>query len=223
MNRQPSIVQVVANEAIALAEVLFQNLAQVELPVSPRNELFLAAMMTSLNHFDAVARLAQQGNLISAHALLRPEWEAFVRGLWLKFGATDQEIQDVSGGQDFEFPKIDALMDVVPNDMKAVLKDHKERNWSRLCDYTHTGMISLRRWSNAGSFEPQYPVEQTVVELLRAGEYGAHAATCVAALAADEAMAQRFRRCLHRFLNSAVVDQAANAAPNQKQGTPGDT
>jgi hypothetical protein len=216
-------VKAVADVAMVLVQDLFRGLPQINIEVSPRNRVVLAEFNASIEFFDGFMRLSQELRLTAAQALLRPQWEAFVRGLWLRFGATDQQIQDASGGQDFNFPRMEALIDVVPDGIQALLRDHKDRNWRRYCDYTHTGPISLSRWSSPDCFEPHFPLEETLLDLRQACVYGVHAPRCVGWMGAHEAMAHHFDECLHRFLSSAVVDQAANAAPNQEQGTPGQT
>lgn len=78
----------------------------------------------------------------SAFALLRPTFEAFVRGLWLRHCATDSEIADFAN--DDEIEKIDKLLQEIESkdgyDV-GVLSYIKKSAWSAMCSYTHGGIF----------------------------------------------------------------------------------
>ncbi len=77
----------------------------------------------------------------SALALMRPTIEAYVRGSWLLYAATDDELHKAGNDQfanDF-FGKIVADLEQPGRFDHGALSHLKGDTWKRLCSYTHTG------------------------------------------------------------------------------------
>lgn len=80
----------------------------------------------------------------SALAMLRPMFEAYVRGRWLLYAAADAAVDDA--GRD-KFPRDFGLLlrdlQTVDTALGPFLAKMKEANWSALCSFTHTGYLQI--------------------------------------------------------------------------------
>lgn len=113
------------------------------LPHDKRTQLASACWHVAVEHAQAIVLLGHAELYGSARALIRPLLEAYVRGLWLRLAATDDQVDDA--GQDRfpnDFGRLIADVEgtgTVPAGGLGVLK----ANWKRLCSLTHTGYQQL--------------------------------------------------------------------------------
>jgi hypothetical protein len=111
------------------------------LPDEKRVQLAAACWHIAIDHQMAVVVLVHETLHASALALMRPTIEAYVRGLWLRYAATDQEL-DKAGRDQFAndfFGKIVADLEMPGRFDHGALSHLKGETWRRLCSYTHTG------------------------------------------------------------------------------------
>ena len=73
-----------------LHEALKAVLANTEFDDSTHTILTLSTSKVVVEHGISICVLAETGNLSSANALLRSQFETLVRALWLCFAATDE-------------------------------------------------------------------------------------------------------------------------------------
>jgi hypothetical protein len=94
----------------------------------------------SIEHHRAIHVLVEFEFYGSAFALYRLQFEAFVRGAWLRHCATDSEVADFAAGKDPPSPgrMLDAL-EGVETFGGSGLREHKTKVWKKLCDFTHGG------------------------------------------------------------------------------------
>jgi hypothetical protein len=111
------------------------------LPDEKRVQLAAACWHVAIDHQIAIVVLIHETLHASALALMRPAVEAYVRGLWLLYAATAQDLD--SAGRD-QFPN-DFFGKMVVDLERPGRFDHgalsllKGDTWRRLCSYTHTG------------------------------------------------------------------------------------
>jgi len=113
----------------------------------------------ALEHSLAVRLLISDGRLPSAFALLRPQFESLVRGIWLLHAANESWIEKFSqpltiSKQANEGPGFaDMLKELESNPMAPShivdqLREFKEATWKSLNSYTHGGIHPLtRHWT----------------------------------------------------------------------------
>ncbi|ELP2675625.1 hypothetical protein R1U57_004522 [Vibrio parahaemolyticus] len=107
-----------------------------------RNRLALALMYSSNEHCCSIYELCGKNIPASAFALLRPQLEAYIRGLWVANCASIDEINGIYGGK--EFPTKNVMLTAITkleefND--GVLQDKVNQMWKTLCDFTHGGGV----------------------------------------------------------------------------------
>ena len=97
-----------------------------------------------IEHGAAITLLVESKLFGSSKALVRPQFEAFVRGLWLKYDATDIEIQNFQKGQvQLPFKRMLSRVEPYLNEQTGILSDLQQRHWKNLCDFTHSGSLAL--------------------------------------------------------------------------------
>jgi hypothetical protein len=99
-----------------------------------------------VEHHAAVISLSKTQLYGAAFALLRVEFEALVRGLWLKHVASNKEINRFK--KDKVDPNFHELIKAIENKVGikyGLLSTIKDKQWSIFNSFTHTGIEALSR------------------------------------------------------------------------------
>jgi hypothetical protein len=118
---------------------MIDGLAIPSLPTEKRLQLAGACWAAVIDYHQGIVLLTRAGYYGSARALIRPLFEAYIRGVWLKIAATDHEVE--TAGQD-RFPRFGRMIDVievterVPGDR---LTELKAAWWGRMSNLADTG------------------------------------------------------------------------------------
>lgn len=91
-----------------------------------------------VDHHHAIVLLTRAGHYDSARALIRPLLDGYVRGMWLKIGATDHEVAVAC--QD-RFPTFARMIETIQSAGKILNGRLTELNaawWGPVCTLTHT-------------------------------------------------------------------------------------
>ncbi|WP_140722617.1 DUF6988 family protein [Pseudomonas sp. Hp2] len=162
------------NEDIRLALDLAQSVADwveaafgrgVDLHVSGRETIAVGAFFVVFEHHASVVALTKLHHRASAHALLRPAFEALVRGLWVLAAEQSQleHFQDGSRtGDPSKLLRVAADKNPRRKDYYDGLRATWEASSETLHTYTHHRFQSLVRWSGEASVH-----DTEVVDLLR--------------------------------------------------------
>lgn len=124
-----------------------------------RFELAFQSGLLSMEHATAALLLMQSGMPAPAITLLRPQFESLVRGLWLKFAATESQVEKLAlpltvetarRGDDLPMladmlKRLEAVPET-PKHIVAQLQAYKDIAWKALNSYTHGGMHPLSRY-----------------------------------------------------------------------------
>jgi hypothetical protein len=95
-----------------------------------------------LNHLEGIILLAREKAFAPCLALFRPMIEAHVRGLWLAFIASPDEVTKyVKNPAKFDFPHFRNMQKrIAETDVNLSETTLTPGEWKRLCDYTHGGL-----------------------------------------------------------------------------------
>jgi hypothetical protein len=147
---------------------------KVEMIATDRHRIVGAAFGISTDHHAAIVVLMRHTLYSSSFALLRVLFEAYLRGLWLKYCASDEHALRVFHGE--EPPKtIVAEIEATETFSHGVLSNIKNKTWRAMCAYTQTGGLQLQRWQSDSAIEPTFD-EGELEECLNAAElFGAMA------------------------------------------------
>ena len=95
-------------------------------------------------------------NHSSALALLRPQFDSYIRGMWLALCATEAQLERFNtGGSPPNMPAMIEAIEKVPGGglWPAVRKIYDDW-WDEMSGLTHTGVQHLARWSSGPVLEP---------------------------------------------------------------------
>lgn len=122
-------------------------------------------------HSESVKILISTGNLTSATGLVRLQYEALVRAMWLLYAAPDiavdklmAELTNESAQKANKLPMLSEMLTKLdgkaPTEAMDALNEFKEYSWKALSSYVHGGIHAISRHSKG------YPVEQ-LIQLLK--------------------------------------------------------
>jgi hypothetical protein len=122
-------------------------------------------------HSESVKMLVSTGNLTSATGLVRLQYEALVRAMWLLYAASDvavdklmAELTNESAQKANKLPMLSEMLTKLegkaPEVAMDALNEFKQYSWKALSSYVHGGIHAISRHSKG------YPVEQ-LIQLLK--------------------------------------------------------
>lgn len=183
-------------EEIGLAgnyvEQLRLSVHELEVPSNNRARAAGSCLAIAQEHHHAIVRLIEERLFASSFALLRIEFETYVRGEWLLQCASDLMIDAFLRGK--EPPRIYCLLtdlEMTESFNEKLLSQIKSQTWKSMCAYTHTGGLHVQRWNTEDGIEPNYSREEVLEVLKFAETIASLAVISVAQLARNDGLAIR--------------------------------
>jgi hypothetical protein len=142
----------------------------------------------ALEHAASILHLIETCRYASAFALVRCEFECFVRGAWIHHRATDDEIEQFVEKDEIK-PKIWQLIEALeqhPPFEDKLLSKVKEKAWTPMNGYTHGGIHQVSRRLVGDFIEPAFEDESLLEVIQFAGIMGLIAFGEIAAMAERE-------------------------------------
>lgn len=139
---------------------------EIRIEPSVKNRVSASLQHLSLEHFAGIHILLSNQHYGSAFALLRSQFESYIRGLWFLLLATDAELDK------FIHDKLNPGVGRLINELERLdlYKDNalsgiKAKIWGNLCSYAHGGahQIALRNKPDAIENDIQ---EEELIQLL---------------------------------------------------------
>ena len=117
----------------------------------------------SMEHGQSLKALIEIGNFTSALGLLRLQYEALVRAMWVTYAATDEWVDRISteltadsAKQANDIPMLGKMLEQLKNkapvEALGMLHEFKEYSWKPLSSFVHGGIHAINRHGNG------YPV-----------------------------------------------------------------
>ena len=143
-------VQDILRMAVACAAWGDANMVGLEINTDGVNLLAATAFGIVHEHHGAIVSLLLAGRLGSGLALLRPTFEALVRGIWLLRGSKDTQIELYLAGKDSK--KIEGLLKDLRKGPQSAEDAFLQATWTKsersLHQFTHVShQMLIRRWS----------------------------------------------------------------------------
>ena len=125
----------------------------------------------SFEHAESVKMLVAAGNFTSAIGLVRLQYDAFVRAMWLLYAASDigvsKLLDDLSHESEKRADRLPMLSEMLeklegkaPKEALEMLLEFKEYSWKPLSSYIHGGIHAVHRHSKG------YPI-QLLIQVLK--------------------------------------------------------
>jgi hypothetical protein len=176
----------------------------------------MGLLSTMIEHHRGMLVLIRNRMVGSAFSLARSIVESMYRGMWINACATAQQIQTFEADDKFPATMSD-MAKAIDTTYRAngFFENLRNRGWTPLCRYAHSGMLQLGRRFTGIRVQPNYDEKEiyevtttvTTCILLLAGRFLAyqnHAAECTAV----EGLASIYGP-------ASMVKQATPAAPTQ--------
>lgn len=184
-------------------EELRQSVHDIDIPSDSRTRASGSCFAIAQEHHHAIVLLIEYKLFAAAFALLRSEFEAYIRGEWLAQCASDSVIQAFLKAK--EPPKIDCLLaqlEMLESFKEKILSQIKEKNWKSMCAYTHTGGLHVQRWNTEDAIEANYSRTE-VLEVLKFAEIIASVSVVgVVGLAKNEGLLVLIHEAFKRRMDS---------------------
>lgn len=105
----------------------------------------------------AIILLLQHNVYSSAFSLVRIQFEAYVRALWLNYCATNSELEDFKKEKlTKKFYEIIEEIEKVDGYKSGVLSKAKKAGWAKMNSFTHTGFTQVVRQLSEDYIEQNY-------------------------------------------------------------------
>lgn len=129
----------------------------LEVKADRRNRLATGCLEMALEHQRAVILLIANNLHGSAFALIRPLFEACVRGIWLSRCATETELKRFADGKDPpSFGKLCTAVETLEGFEAGVFSLAKANSWRAMSGFTHTGIQQIVRRHTEETIESNY-------------------------------------------------------------------
>lgn len=163
------------NKRVAQSEDLINWLDRfiegLSIPTNDRAIIVASCLDVAMEHHKSIVLTTAASFYGSAFALVRIEFEAYIRGVWLSYCASDNAVERFK-----ENDKLDRNLGAMIDDLEAqeafnvgVLSDIKHQSWKAMCSFTHTGRLQVVRRLTATEIAPNYPEEEIIGTLDAAG------------------------------------------------------
>lgn len=142
----------------------------------------------AVEHHAAICLLGESGLYGSMYSLLRVEFEALAKGLWLRHAASNEGIlryekEDLKLGFGTILQLIEKQLDI----RTSVLSQLKKRQWEIFSSFTHTGYQALvRRFNDTHTGPVNYNETEIVSALRHAGLFAILAAVELASMTGNQ-------------------------------------
>lgn len=155
------------NDSYALHAWILDNLNELDISKDKRSLLSVCAFDTVIEHFLGAITLIKSKIYGSAFSLVRPIFETFVRGVWLKNCAEDAELVNFQKDRvKKEFWEILKLVEGLEAFKSGSLSSLKKQAWSAMSSYTHGGFQQISRRVKSGNLYPDFEDEE-IIEVLK--------------------------------------------------------
>ncbi|WP_241061063.1 DUF6988 family protein [Achromobacter xylosoxidans] len=146
----------------------------------------------SLEHLFAIITLTRKSQFASAFALMRPQYEAAIRGAWFSFSATDKQAERFLEGRSPPAiqVQIDDLVAARP-DMEGLHAIHKG-SWDWLNDFTHGGEVLIKSRFRDGRIDCAITDTHAATNLAHTRRFGLVVAVWFAEIAGREDLCTDF-------------------------------
>lgn len=154
-------------EAVVRSEDLIrwinQSVNGLQFKSDLRSCLGAGCLDVALEHHRAVVLLVSKSIHASAFALVRPLFEAYIRGEWLLQWASDEQLEQFKADRHkVTFGQMIKDLESHEAFNNGVLSKAKQELWSWMNSFTHTGYEQVRRRNTPVGIAPSYKDEEVL-------------------------------------------------------------
>lgn len=133
----------------------------LEFSSDDRSRIVAGCLDMALEHQKAIILLIAKRLYGSAFSLIRLLFEAYVRGLWLNYCASEKEIEKFKKGRlDKNFGELIEDIEKIEGYKEGTLLKAKDAGWKVMNSFTHCGFSQIVRRNTESTIEPNYEIEE---------------------------------------------------------------
>ncbi len=158
-------------ESKAISENIQQTLSGYKFDIDNKGIITLGCLSSSLEYHSSLHLLFENRRHASATALLRPQFESYVKGIWFLYCSNDRDIR--AAHKDTFQKKFHEIVDELVaksapghEDIKTI----KNSYWRILNGFTHTGQPQLARQFNGYNIQANYD-DKFIISILNLGDF----------------------------------------------------
>jgi hypothetical protein len=133
---------------------------ELTVPNDDRSRLSLASLQLAQEHHSSIVLLLEHRQYGSGFALVRPLYEAFVRGVWLARIATDKELALYQDDRQFSLKQLAVKVATQAHFEDTNFAALAGRGLSAMHSYTHNGYLASVRRLTSDAIEPAYEADE---------------------------------------------------------------
>jgi hypothetical protein len=181
----------ILSEQTELAAWIDKHFAR-EFPVDRQTHLALACFDLAIEHHAAICVLGNASLYGSLYALIRVQFEAYGRGLWLLHVASAEQVAAYEQDKmPVTFGELLTLVEKQIGAVSAPLSVLKTKHWDMFCSFAHTGFQAIvRRVGDGQTGVDNYKQEEVASAVRLAGSFALLAASALAAISRDSPLIQ---------------------------------
>jgi hypothetical protein len=170
----------------------------VSFQTSNRNRVAVSLYHLCIEHHTGIHTLVDNNVYGSAFALVRPQFEAFVRGAWYHRCASDNQIDKfLRGGEPPPIKEQIETLEALDGFSGGFLKGIKDNAWKNLSDFTHGGAIQVKARNTTDEVVSRYKSEHVAGIVSMSVTLSLLAAVGISAVAGDDMLATKlWEECL---------------------------
>ncbi|WP_430231787.1 DUF6988 family protein [Paraburkholderia tropica] len=156
-----------------------------------RSGVAVALQHLCIEHQQGAYMLIEQNVRGSAFALYRPQFEAYARGLWYQYCASDTDVDRyMQGAEPPRIGKIASDLETVTGYPGSVVLEVKKGSWGAMCAFTHGGAVQVKARSVGDEIRQNYSDRHAAQLLDSTAVLSYLAALAIAAVADDGDLAK---------------------------------
>jgi len=175
------------NNSGQLIQWLDKKIDGLEIKSDDRYRLAAGCLDIALEHHKAITLLSANKLYGSAAALVRLIFESYVRGVWLFYCASKDELNQFKSDElDKKFYQL--ISDVEKHEAFNVgtLSHVKEKSWAIMNSLTHSGFYQVVRRNKEGEISPNYTDEEILDALETTNSFAILTSIAIADMAGNE-------------------------------------
>lgn len=136
----------------------------LSVPANDRAIIAAACQDVALEHHKTIVLSTRYLFHASAFGLVRLQFEAYVRGAWLRHCASDDQVARFKEHDKLNrnFGELIAALEGQEAFNLGVLSSIKSHSWKEMNSFTHTGLLQVVRRITSTMVEAMYPEEEVV-------------------------------------------------------------
>lgn len=158
------------DDALKILDRIDQTLNFIAIESASNRSICAGALYSlTLDHARSICNLIKFGAPASAFALNRVMFEAYIRGAWIHYYASDKQVDNFANGRgikeksaqkkDIDFKNLILQVEQATNS-PAYFSIIKTRSWKALNAYTHSGIHQISRYITNKTIWPNFSEDE---------------------------------------------------------------